>query len=186
MKKGLLDFGANELQGYKIFKEKYNIDESWEVHHYEPNPALIDFISNNNDIGQFHNKAVWDKNEQVRFIVDSEITTWQGSHIDQGSKTFKERAKGEPKTITVQAIDVFEILKQYDQSDYIILKMDIETAEFQVLQRMIDTDQLKKINDIYVEFHCRMFGNKRSEYRKWQDSLVREIKKLGIKYKEHF
>lgn len=186
MKKIFLDFGANKLQGYKNLKKKHKIDNTWEVHHYEPNPHLKDFLNNNITHGVYHNKAVWDKNEILEFVTDISLESWQGSHIDQGSKTFLDRAKGPTEKISIEAIDVYDIFNQYDTTDQIIVKMDIETAEFRVLQRMIDTDQMKKVNKIYIEFHCRMFGDKRAEYRQWQDRLVKDIKKLGVKYKEYF
>lgn len=181
MKKVFLDFGANKLQGYEELKQEHKIDNSWEVHAYEPNPSLTEYLQVNcpNEV-TFHNKAVWKANETLEFVTDIKRKEWQGSHIDQGSSSFFERVKV-PAKIKVEAVDVFDILNQYSKDDKIIVKMDIEASEFEVLPRMIDTGQMEKVNELYVEFHCRMFGDKRSEYRKLQEELVKKIKDLGVK-----
>lgn len=181
MKNIFLDFGSNRFQGYEKLKKKFKVDDTWEVHAYEPNPSLTEEIQSNcpKEV-VFHNKAVWKANEILEFVVDLNREDWEGSHIDQGSETFYNRAKS-PNKIKVESVDVYDILKKYDEQDNIIVKMDIETAEFEVLPRMIETNQMKKVNHLYVEFHCRMFGEERPKYREIQNKLIKDIENLGVK-----
>jgi FkbM family methyltransferase len=38
-------------------------------------------------------------------------------------------------------------------AEYIVLKMDVESAEYDLIPRLIETKAINKINEIYVEFH---------------------------------
>ena len=45
------------------------------------------------------------------------------------------------------------IKENFLKEDFIVLKLDIEGAEFEVLKDMIDTGSIKYVDELYVEFH---------------------------------
>jgi FkbM family methyltransferase len=52
----------------------------------------------------------------------------------------------------VQTIDICDLLKRVD-SPRIIIKMDVEGAEYVLINHMINRDCIRKIDKLYCEFH---------------------------------
>ena len=42
---------------------------------------------------------------------------------------------------------------------HLVLKMDIEGAEYAVLERMIETGTLALVDELMIEFHAKKFGD---------------------------
>jgi len=54
----------------------------------------------------------------------------------------------------VECIDFSRwVLDNFKEDDHIIVKMDIEGAEFRVLVKMIHDGSINYINELYVEWH---------------------------------
>ena len=51
-----------------------------------------------------------------------------------------------------------EFLKQFNDDDYVILKLDVEGSEYDILDQLIETKLITKINELYVEFHDGFFN----------------------------
>jgi hypothetical protein len=62
-----------------------------------------------------------------------------------------------------QFVDLARLLRQYKQSDYVVVKMDIEGAEFELLVHLIKENVLGLIDTIAIEYHKYMSPYK-SEY----------------------
>jgi FkbM family methyltransferase len=45
------------------------------------------------------------------------------------------------------------LMKNFSNKDYIIVKLDIEGAEYDVMQSLIETKAISLINELYVEYH---------------------------------
>ena len=45
------------------------------------------------------------------------------------------------------------MLETFTPEDYLILKLDIEGAEYDVLERLTDANLLGWLNELYVEYH---------------------------------
>jgi len=83
--------------------------------------------------------------------------------------------------ITVECIDLSEWIKDnFSSNDYIILKTDIEGAEYEVLEKICNDGTIQYINEIYSEFHRTRCGVSKARER----HLVKNIKKHGISIKE--
>jgi uncharacterized protein YfeS len=61
-------------------------------------------------------------------------------------------------------IDCFDFSKyvkdNFKVDDYIVCKLDIEGAEYPVLEKMIKDETIPYIKKLYVEFHSNFFTNK--------------------------
>lgn len=148
MRKVFLDCGANNGQSVDWFKKEYNRDD-FEVHSFEPNPVLAKNVKSKGVI--FHPEAVWIENGEMELIIGKSSLN---------STLMPEKFSGKTETkIKVKTID-FSVWIQdtFSENDYIILKMDIEGAEYKVLEKMLEDKTFDWINVIYVEFH----GNKMS------------------------
>ena len=71
------------------------------------------------------------------------------------------------------------ILNNFDKDDYIILKIDIEGAEYKLLNHMLSTNALTYINDLFVEFHLDKITDITKEQH---DSLINKLQDIGFMY----
>lgn len=118
---------------------------------FEANPRFIKKLEKTD--AEVHHKAVWTKDGEMDFYVDRAIKPL-------GSTLYKTKAnKLLTKKITVETIDFSRFIEELE-ADEILIKMDIEGAEFPVLDKMISRSSFMKVKKIYCEFH----PNKVTEY----------------------
>jgi hypothetical protein len=79
--------------------------------------------------------------------------------------------------VTVRSKDIAAIIKQYSEKDTVIVKMDIEGAEYEVLLDFIKKDVYKLIDHMYIEFHS--FA---SPFRNPEDVLRKIITNSAVKF----
>jgi FkbM family methyltransferase len=180
-RKIFIDAGAYDGDTIKQF---YNwgfiIDKpnEFKVYAFEPNPnmkkALLDIESQHKNL-TYIPKAVWVKDEILQFAVDTTPTPL-GSTVMPG----KVNIWNNFDKVDVEAIDFSEWLKQF-KNDEVIIKMDIEGAEFPVLKKMIKDKTIFIPSKIMVEFHA----NKVTEYTTtYKNNFVKRIKKMGVPLEE--
>jgi len=59
--------------------------------------------------------------------------------------------------VRVDAVDFSQWLRENcEEPDYAIIKMDIEGAEYDVLEKLIADDTIRLIDELRVEFHQQM------------------------------
>lgn len=78
-----------------------------------------------------------------------------------------------------------EGLNNFNKQDFIVVKMDIEGAEYAVLRKMINDRSLEYINDLYVEFHSHKDSNAIHENGENKDStliLIDKIKEFKVNF----
>lgn len=82
--------------------------------------------------------------------------------------------------ITIESFDFSNWLREnVTEEDYVVCKIDIETAEFEVLKKCILDDTLRLINILDIEFHHFNDPNYTNDYK----IIMSEINRLGIKFK---
>ena len=152
MKKIFLDCGANKGQSINFALQTILKDYEYEIHSFETLPLFVTklnkyFISNPN-INIYH-AAVWDKDGIERFFISPKST--------ESGTLIKEKTSGgisEDSFITIPTIDLSKwIVGNLNKNDYIILKFDIEGAEYKVLKHLIQTGAIEYINEFRGEFH---------------------------------
>ena len=180
MKKILLDCGANTGQTKDWFIKNYKDGNEYEIHCFEPNPDLSHHFKDENII--FHQKAVWIKDGEKDFYIKSNIL---------GSSIYKEKTSG-GKTIKnekVKTIDISKFIKEnFNKEDYIILKMDIEGAEYKVLDKLLKDKTFKYIDKLVLEFHGAKIQDLYPFFEKMREKnkcdaktyYMKKLEKLGI------
>jgi len=144
-----IDCGGNLGQSIDRFKRSEYYKQDFCIHSFEPNPSLRDKYLNRDDIS-FHPQAIWVLDGEISFYLDKSRRSL-GSTLISSKHTRKIDKK---KPINVPCIDFSSwILKNFDASDYIILKMDIEGAEYDVLNKMIKDNSINYIKMAFIEFH---------------------------------
>jgi hypothetical protein len=183
MKNVYIDCGSHYGQGINQFIRMYNMTPEWDIYTFEANPTTYKYFLNiNKDLIEKYNIKHFNK---AIFTYDGEITineetppnepnTGMGSSVisldiwDPQNGTLRDNFKSKS---TIPCIDFSNFLKQFIGCN-VLTKIDIEGAEYDVLEKLIKDDTIKILNRAYVEFHCHYFKN--SEEMEYRDKLIRK------------
>jgi FkbM family methyltransferase len=191
----LLDCGANIGQGFSKLEKQLGINSTWLVYCFEPNPNCISFLKEYTRVENIEQKAVWIKDEQRLLILENNLVEVQKVHnIDAewiggctnilDSKDFIKPRHLKKHNFKfnglVDCIDFSKFVKSICQpDDKVYLKMDIEGAEFVVLDKMIKDKTILLIDEIFIEWHERMIRKTIN-----RQPYIDYFKANGIKYNE--
>ena len=183
MRKVFIDCGANNGSSVRKFKKEIQDANAYEIYSFEADP-----IFNKNfpiDGVKYHNRAVWINDEEITFFrIDvnkkgKRGPTEAGTLIEAkndwninkaGHKSFVE--------VNVKAIDFDAwIRNNFSVNDHIVLKLDIEGAEYEVLDHMFENGSIKYINVLLYEFHNRKCGKTVEDDK----ALLEKLNKYNIK-----
>ena len=189
------DFGANVGAITEIVsKLKNNI----KIFSFEPVLKNFNILKNkfkkNNSI-KLENKAVWFENKKNNFSVGR-----KNNHTNSKfTKIINDLNYNKQKYIDmyeVECIDISQYMKNLNlKNKYVIVKMDIEGAEYEVLSHMIKTDIISVIDILLIEFHREPnegiikkitndifeIKNKIKIYKEVEPGKFKEIKRFSIR-----
>jgi len=178
-KKYFLDCGSNLGQGVDYFSKVYSFDD-YCYHLFEANDNCIKELSNKfKDIKNLtiHNKAVWKENKKIIFYFDSPYTVGGSIITDHNSAYDLKKFEKE-----VESIDLNEFIDSLNAEE-VIIKMDIESSEYEVLKSMIDKKTIFKVKKIYCEFHSQyMKFPEKQKYLEEESNLIKFMKQNKIDF----
>lgn len=177
MKKIFIDCGGNKGQSVRRFIKSNRYSEDFEIYSFEPLEVVSKRYSSMENVC-FFQKAVWIYDGEIDFFVDTgRKYRYEGSTIISSKKS---RTLNKKEPIKVGCIDFSKWVKGvFSKDDYIILKMDIEGAEYEVLNKMIKDGTIEYINDLYIEWHWHKIRKPEEEHLEFMDTL-KSIKTLNI------
>lgn len=158
-----MDCGSNTC---KVLVERIESGLEDEFFAFEPQPELVVCIEEVRKKHptvpiQFFEKAVWVHDGTMDFYL---ATEW-GPNYRGGSTLLAGHIKNTCKVdyshpITVECIDFSRwIRRNFKRRDHLVVKMDIEGAEYPVLERMVADGTIDYITELIVEFHWQMNEN---------------------------
>lgn len=159
-----LDCGFYVGNALKQYMERGEVDASWAIHAFEPNPD----IEIDNPLVILHREAVWTDDGEVTFVI-------AGRHDAASIKDTSGHEVGS-REVTVKSIDFSKFVKELPKGD-VICSCDIEGAEFLVLEKMLEEDTIDRIKILDIEFHHRLMTDKTEED---SQKLINEIEKRGV------
>jgi FkbM family methyltransferase len=190
MRKILLDCGCHYGKGLRKQIEINKINSSWKIYCWEANPYTyehflkIDRFKHLN-VTAYHS-AVSNENGTIKFNVQSSTDRNGGSSKSGTGSSIMSldewKCKGGAfiEEVEVPKIDLSEwMLVNLKLEDFVILKMDIEGAEYDVLEKIIETDAIKLINKVYIEWHSYMFTDP-EKYKSRENLIINEFNKNSI------
>jgi FkbM family methyltransferase len=125
---------------------------------YEANPRLIPALmavrARHPSVSiSIHHAAVWTADGAIDFFLtdDAHDPNHEGSTLARGKST---GAVNYAAPVRVPSIDLDRTLRQFTPADTVILKMDIEGAEYDVLERLLDTGSINRLSALLVETHA--------------------------------
>lgn len=193
-----LDCGTNLGQGLNYFNNKFKLfnNSEWDIYTFEPNPhipldSMFNYVKNLYKI----NKAIWISETPIRFICkgkkeesvrkqyNEDRFQGGGSQLDIINKN-SIPSHIETDYISVECIDFSNFLKsKSDNYEEIIVKMDIEGAEFQIIDYLIEKDTLRLIDELFIETHGRFefqekeWTSKKNEIQNIENTLLEKCRK---------
>ena len=196
MKNVYIDCGCNLGQGLLEVNKKHNFlnNDEWDIVLFEANPDIKIPLKNMTN-ATFYNKAVWIENTKMEFLRTERLYEYTPPNENIGMKgkpgdMTNVGCRLEYKTISnlnmankpltnkvlVEAIDFSQFIKEYSEKK-LIIKMDIEGAEYEVLRKMIKDKTVSLIDTLYVETHERFVENETLEST---NDLLNKIRKFGV------
>jgi len=167
MRNIFLDCGGNIGQSIDRFKNSSLYAPDYIIYSFEPVPHLSKHYRDRKDI-IFSDKAIWTNDSTLNFFIGR-------NHGGVGSTLMKEKWSCKPDfahPIQVQSIDFSKwIIDNFSKEDHIILKMDIEGAEYDVLEKMITDGSINYIKKAYLEFHYDRMSIKKERHFELIDKL---------------
>jgi FkbM family methyltransferase len=173
-KKVFLDCGSQIGSGFELYFKHWGLQlDDTEVHMFEPNKNSFDILKEKytHPNIKIHNVAVWDKNESRTLNVEfcKYEKKWVGGasnilHENFLIPTYIEKdhmAEWPPKVeMETKCIDFSTFVKNnFSQEDDIHVKMDIEGAECEVLDKMLLDNTFNYMKHLAIEWHFHMRKN---------------------------
>lgn len=151
MAKIYIDCGAWTGDSIIAFKEKFPNSNEFDIYAFECHPDHFDQLTSlsKKENFKFFNKAVWVNYEQIKLFLGV-------NDLTQSSSLYSEKKKfiDKDKYSVVDAVDFSDWLyNNFSASDTIICKMNIEGAEYDVLDKMISDETIYLIDKLYIAWH---------------------------------
>lgn len=167
MTKCFIDCGAYTGDTCNLFMEHpeaFGVEGDparYEVYAFEPGEQNWDFHFPVTLI----KKAVWVEECQVNFtggVSNQAATVVVPPEVRAGQ--------------AVEGLDFAAWLRRFEGYEEVIVKMDIEGAEYPVLERLLETGAIEIITRLFVEFHPNRF----SDGVQRRNNLLAAIERLGL------
>ena len=172
-----IDCGAH--CGESILRAKRQFGINAKIISFEPVPYFakeIQKIWKDDDSVDIVNAAVWIEDNINELQISTAIT--------DGSSLLKEPAKegqGEYLSIQVNTFDFSNFLKQFKERNFkLIVKFDIEGAEYHVLNKMIEEGTIHYVDEFWGEWH----EAKTDDQKKYRKEVFSYLKENNIAVRE--
>jgi len=152
MKKAFLDCGAWTGDSVLAFKKYFPKSESFDIYAFECHPGLKKDLTTLSKAYEFNfvDKAVWVRDGLIDMYLGANNLT-QSSSLLSSKRKFIRR-----KPTPVKALDFSKwVSKNFSRSDYVVCKMNIEGAEYDILEKMLDENSIDAIDVLYVAWHYK-------------------------------
>jgi FkbM family methyltransferase len=190
-----VDCGFNKGEVLQGFID--SLPKGFQYYGFEVNEPLFaelarDLRRRNPEVVSLQFRAVSDQDGEIEFFASGTnhgLVIGEATTIVQGMSADAERYDHPQKT---QSIDFSKWVEQIvhkhtrgQQPPYLAIKMDIEGAEYMVLEHMNNTGTLRTINYLIIEYHSYLFeGNQRHEYEVRERHLRAILAEGGVRVHE--
>lgn len=175
-----IDLGAYNGDTVTWFAKKYtSIARKTKIYAWEANPQnykmMEKYIASHRDLDiTLVEKASWCKDGTVEFALDSRSNVKTGGSMFRNSQAYLAKTA----TASVPAVNFGTWLRQTVQlNDRVIVKMDIEGAEYCVLQSLLASGDIHYVDELIIEWHGRFMPNDGHT----QSTILWQLQELGIK-----
>ena len=187
----LFDLGFHHGEGLDHLSRIYGVDESWTVFCFEPNSACRASLLTAGYLRQPRFApmpfAVYVKAGPMLFQREAERNggreDGQGSHLAEIEFALDCHGAGQEE---VWAVDFPAFLRAMIPAEpdacFIVVKMDIEGAEYAILRAMLADGSIECVDVLHVEFHQRLMASETDE----TTERLREALRAAVKLVENW
>lgn len=152
------------------FDKALTKDHNCHIFCFDPTPKSINWIKRQelNDNFHFYEYGLYHRNEFIDFYLPQNADHVSGSAIAHKNVDVNKKVKVEMKSLS-------RIMNELGHKHIDVLKMDIESSEYDVIENILD--EKISVTQILIEFHGRFFKNGTAKTRQAIDKL----KKNGYK-----
>ena len=167
-----LDCGANDGCSVHRFRQIMPDWRSYVIHSFEPNPVMRSHFPHFENV-VFHQEAVWVRDGEAPFYLSR-------AYREDGSTLLSTKTTGfldMQHPITVRCLNLGAwIKKTFREHDRILLKLDVEGAEYAILESMMRDGSIAYIKGLYAEFHWHKIGMAKTDH----DIMIHHLAKSGL------
>jgi FkbM family methyltransferase len=168
-----VDWGGHNGSSVRKFRRDFDPKQRFDIVSFEPNPAYADAFTGFTRHTLIP-AAVWIANDSLDFYLNRE--DGDGSTLFRHKLTRHEGWYGEldrHSPIKVAAIDLSAWLRTHCRpGDYVILKLDVEGAEYPLLRKMIRDGTIDLIDELLIEWHWDRVRISHEEHASLVDQLT--------------
>jgi FkbM family methyltransferase len=178
MKKVFIDLGANNGSSIELFLNRIDNSNEFEIHSFECNPQLFEVCKKKFPNLNIYNKGASTYDGKSKFYLGTNPALLASSL--RADKTTGNINYDKP--IIVEVVDISKfITENFSKDDYIILKMDIEGAEYDILPKMLSEGLFDGyVNELYGEWHNGKLLNVSDEFH---NQLISNLSDKGFRMK---
>lgn len=186
MKGIFIDAGANVGQAFQFFQTIYTL-EQYDYWLIEPNPHCIPILQQYAAPGvEISERALWDQETDLKLYCTAErADTDPGRSVEHRHNSAHYKVSSD-NSINVRSVDCNRLIT-YAAEKYavIVCKLDIESAEYPVLESWIKTLNINRINNLFIEFHTQYMGEEdRNHFLPREKRIKEQLNRLGINWTE--
>lgn len=177
-----IDLGCYDGDTIRQFYNWWPFSNIYKVYGFDPNPSPYigkgwqDIKEKFPDV-KFVDKAAWTSYGYIPYRLDQSQNPW-------GSTAVGDKRLDGAKEIQVASVDFSDTLKRLQllsQAGEVLIKMDIEGAEFEVLEKMIRDETIKLVSHLWVEWHDSKMT---PEYTVRKEKIIDYLKRNKISWSE--
>jgi len=189
-----IDGGANNGNSYAHFLDRKNSGNPWAIPAetqaadfdaflFEVNP-VFDLVLKKKSLQNarlhvFPQTACWHTDTVLPIYLDTyaEQMSWWGSSVFEKGNNDYLKSKNK-KIVNVTAVAMGDwLVATFTEADYVVVKLDIEGAEFVVLDNIIKAGACGVIDQLLVEFHDQYNDQQSPENQK--NRIIQRLKDCG-------
>lgn len=134
----------------------------WKIYAFEANPKFDSDLdetvarlkqNTKHEIQVFKKTAAWIYDGTIGFYVENATGYGLGSSLD---KKHKDVVKSGSVETIVSCRDIASMIKSLDHDDFIVVKIDIEGAEYELILDFIKKDAVRWVDHFAIEYHKEM------------------------------
>jgi FkbM family methyltransferase len=120
-----------------------------------------------------YNKAVYTCEDTFKFYFDDPLS--QGGSLISNHNSNYYDSKSIDK-VEVQSVDIVKLIDSLHDDGYtIVVKLDVESSEYDILEKLIETKSIFKISKMYCEFHSQYMNEQDKKQYVLRENFISEF-----------